>query len=279
MKKSVRVLALIAVGLTLLSAAGCDKLRARDQLNKGVASYKNARYEEAINHFQQAVSLDPALLNARLYLATALANQYIPGVDAEDNNRIGQQAIDEFKKVLESNPGRDQKITSLKGIASLYFNMKKLEEAKEANHKVAEADPSDPDSYYSIGVVDWTQTYQPRMEERAKLGMKPDEPLNAKDKNQKKVCQELKQKNSAIIQDGIDALKKALELRPDYDDAMAYLNLMYREKADVECDDPAARAADLKTADEWVDKTMTAKRAKAEKQAGTQGGITMDQPK
>jgi tetratricopeptide (TPR) repeat protein len=279
MKKSVRVLALMAVGLMMLSAVGCDKLRARDQLNKGVGSYKSARYEEAINHFQQAVSLDPKLLNARLYLATALANQYIPGVDAEDNNRIGQQAIDEYQRVLDANPGRDQKITSLKGIASLYFNMKKLEQAKDANHKVAEADPSDPDSYYSIGVVDWTETYQPRMEERAKLGLKPDEPLNPKDKNQRKVCDELKQKNSANIQDGIDALKKALDLRSDYDDAMAYLNLMYREKADVECDDLAARAADLKTADEWVEKTMAAKRVKAEKQAAGPGGISLDQPK
>jgi hypothetical protein len=55
--------------------------------------------------------------------------------------------------------------------------------------------------------------------------------------------------------------------------------LMYREKADVECDDPAQRAADLKTADEWVDKTMAAKRAKAEKQAAAPGGISLDQPK
>jgi hypothetical protein len=117
------------------------------------------------------------------------------------------------------------------------------------------------------------------MEKRAGLGMKPDEPLNAKDKNQKKLCDELKQQNSANIDEGINSLKKALELRPDYDDAMAYLNLMYREKADIECDDPAARAADLKTADEWVDKTMAAKREKAEKQAAAPGGISLDQAK
>src|ERR1700685_833504 len=177
MKKSGRVLALMAVGLLLLSAAGCDKLRARDQLNKGVTSYKNARYEEAIDHFQQAVNLDPKLLNARLYLGTALANQYIPGVDTDDNNRIGLHAEDVFKAVLETNPGRDQKITSLKGIASLYFNMKKLDQAKEYNHKVAGLDPSDPEAYSSIAVVDSTQTYAPRMEERAKLGLKPEEPL------------------------------------------------------------------------------------------------------
>ena len=217
------------------------------------------------------MTLDPSLLNARLYLATALANQYIPGVDTDDNNRIGQQAIDEFKKVLEKNAGHDQRVTSLKGIASLYFNMKKLEDAKQYNHKVAEVDPNDPEAYYSIGVIAWTETYQPRMEERAKLGLKPEEPLK-----DKKVCADLKEKNWANIQDGIDELNKALQLRPDYDDAMAYMNLMYREKADVECDDPAARAADLKTADDWVDKTMATKKAKAEKQPGQQG-ITLDQ--
>ena len=64
----------------------------------------------------------------------------------------------------------------------------------------------------------------------------------------------------------------------DYDDAMAYMNLMYRRTRDIECDDPAARAADLKSADEWVDKTLAAKKAKAEKQPGATG-ITMDQPK
>ena len=88
MKTSIRPLAMMALGLMLLATTGCSKLRARDQLNKGVQSYKNAKYEEAINHFQQAVSLDPGLLNARLYLATAFAQQYIPGVDNEDNNKI-----------------------------------------------------------------------------------------------------------------------------------------------------------------------------------------------
>jgi len=275
MKRSTRLLALIAVGLVMLSAAGCNKLRARDQLNKGVQAYKNAKYEEAINRFQSAVSLDPGLSVARLYLATAYAQQYIPGADTPDNNQMGMQAIDEYKKVLDSNPGKEQKINSVKGIAYLYLQMKKFEDAKTYYRKAVELDPNDPEPYYSVAVIDWTESYQPRMEERAKLGLKPDQPLNPKDKDQKKVCQELKDKNGNVIQDGIDNLNKALQLRPDYDDAMAYMNLMYREKADVECDDPAARSADLKTADEWVDKTMATKKAKAEKQPGAQG-ITVD---
>jgi tetratricopeptide (TPR) repeat protein len=275
MKKSLRMLALLALSITLVSTLGCDKLKARDQLNKGVSAYKGAKYEEAIDKFQNAVSLDPSLLNARLYLATAYAQLYIPGADTPDNNKMGEQAIAQYKDVLSRDP---KNINSIKGIAYIYLNMKKFDEAKEYYRKALEADPNDPEPYYSVGVIDWTQTYQPRMEERAKLGMKPEESLNPKDKNQKKVCEELKQKNAANIQDGIDNLNKALAIRPDYDDAMAYMNLMYREKADVECDDPAARAADLKTADEWVDKTMATKKAKAEKQPGAQG-IVMDQQK
>jgi hypothetical protein len=85
-------------------------------------------------------------------------------------------------------------------------------------------------------------------------------------------------KSSDAIKDGIDNLNKALQLRPDYDDAMAYMNLMYREKGDLECDNPAGRAADLKTADDWVDKTMATKKEKAAKQPGATG-VTLDQPK
>ncbi|MGA9042703.1 MAG: tetratricopeptide repeat protein [Terriglobales bacterium] len=273
MKSSVKILALMAFGLVLLSSTGCDKLRARDQLNKGVAAYRNGKYEEAIDHFQQSANLDPKLLNAQLYLATALANQYTPGVDSADNTRIAQQAIDEFKKVLDENPKHDQKLTCLKGIASLYFNMKNWDQAKVFHHQVAELDPNDPEAYYSIGVIDWTQAYQETAEAKSKDGLKVDDDIT---KN-KKLCPDLKTKTDAIVADGIDSLNKALQLRPDYDDAMAYMNLLYRRRGDLQCGDEGARSADLKTADEWVDKTLAVKKAKADKAPAAQG-ITMDQP-
>jgi tetratricopeptide (TPR) repeat protein len=278
MNKHIRLLTLAAAALALFSSVGCSKLRARDQLNKGVTSYKNAKYEEAIDHFQQAVALDPSLINAKMYLATAFAQQYIPGVEDPDNLKMADQAIEQYKRVLDMNAAREQKVNSAKGIAYLYLNMKKFDDAKKFYRMAADMDPNDPEPYYSVGVIDWTACYQPRMEERAKLGLKPDENLNPKNKEQKTACSELKEKNGPSIQEGIESLNKAIQLRPDYDDAMAYLNLMYREKADVECDDLAARQEDLKTADHWVDQTLITKKAKAEKQPGTQG-ITMDQPK
>jgi tetratricopeptide (TPR) repeat protein len=278
MNKHIRLLTLAAAMLAILSSAGCSKLRARDQLNKGVTAYKNAKYEEAIDHFQQSVALDPTLINAKMYLATAYAQQYIPGADTPDNNKMAEEAIKQYQSVLDMKPARDQKVNSAKGIAYLYLNMKRFDDAKKYYRMAADVDPNDPEPYYSVGVIDWTACYQPRMEERAKLGLKPDENLNSKNKDQKKVCEELKVKNMPSITEGIESLNKAIQLRPDYDDAMAYLNLMYREKADVECDDLNARQEDLKTADHWVDQTLITKKAKAEKQPGQQG-ITMDQPK
>jgi tetratricopeptide (TPR) repeat protein len=275
MNKTGRVLTILAAALVLLSAVGCEKLRARDQINKGVQAYKNAKYEEAIEHFKNAVQLDPSLLNARLYLATAYMQQYIPGADSPENNKYAEEAINEFKQVLDANPPKEQKILALKGIASLYFNMKKMDDAKKYHEQVAALDPNDPEVYYSIAVIDWTQAYQPRLEARAKLGIKPtDTNINKKD------CADLKKAidaNQAVVEDGIAKLNKAIELRPDYDDAMAYLNLMYRERADLECDNPDARKADLKTADDWVDKTLATKKAKAEK-AGPSGIVTTETP-
>jgi tetratricopeptide (TPR) repeat protein len=281
MNKNLRLFALGVVALALFSSLGCDKLRARDQLNKGVEAYKNTHYEQAIDHFQQALNLDPGLLNARMYLATAFVSQYIPGVESPENIANAKQAIDQYQKVLDTNGiARDQRVNSAKGIAYLYLNMKKFDDAKKFYRMASEADPNDPEPYYSVGVIDWTACYAPRMEERAKLGLKPEENLNPKDKEQKKVCAQLKEKNAPAIKEGIDSLNKAIELRPDYDDAMAYMNLMYRERADVECDDLAARAEDLKTADSWVDKTLAAKKTKAEKQAAAAArGETIDTAK
>ena len=234
------------LALTLGLGTGCNKLKARDQLNKGVNSYKSGHYEDAIEHFKNAVALDNNLGVARLYLATAYFQQYVPGVDTPENNRSADLAIEQYQAVLDQ-PGVKEatKITALKGIASLYFNEKKFEQAKEYHHKVLEVDPSDPETYYSIGVIDWSQTYQPRMTLFNSMGIKPDEQLK-----DKKACQDLHDKNEPLVDDGIKVLDEAIKLRKDYDDAMAYLNLMYREKAAIDCDDPVQRQVDLKTADD-----------------------------
>src|SRR5215472_10436476 len=87
--------------LLALAMCGCAKLRARDQLNKGVAAYRQAQFQAAIEHFKQAVNLDPGLLNARLYLATAMRQLYVPGGDSPDNIKAAKQSIAAFEDVLK----------------------------------------------------------------------------------------------------------------------------------------------------------------------------------
>jgi tetratricopeptide (TPR) repeat protein len=267
MNRTLRVLAGMLLALLVLASSGCNKLQARDQLNKGVQSYKNARYEEAIEHFKTAVGLDPGLLNARIYLATAYAQQYVPGAETDENKRYAAQAIDEYKDVLRVDPNN---VNSVKGIAYLYLQEKQFDQAKQFYNRAVQIDPNDPESYYSVAFIDWTEAYKFRQEERNKLGMKATDPLK-----DARACIVVKEHNAPVVEEGIGLLNKALQLRHDYDDAMAYLNLMYRERADYECDNPTERVADLKTADSWVDKTIATKRERANK--ATPGGIVMDQ--
>ena len=68
------VIATVLVAITV-SLTGCDRLKARDQLNKGVASFKAGKFEEAITHFQTATNLDPSLPMAKSYLATSACSE------------------------------------------------------------------------------------------------------------------------------------------------------------------------------------------------------------
>ena len=237
----------------------------QEEMQLGVSAYKESHYEEAARHFTRAAELEPTNVNAQMYLATTYVSQYIPGVQSDENKSLGDRAIAAYQKVLEMDANAGQKVNSCKGIAYIYLIMKQWDDAAKHYQMASDLDPSDPEPYYSIGVIDWTRSYQPRMEARARLGMQPNENLDANKPNQKKICDELQAKNSTIIEDGISRFERAIQLRPEYDDAMAYLNLMYRERADLECEDLAERQRDLKSADEWVDKALGTKKAKAEK--------------
>lgn len=264
-----QIFALVAAAALALSATGCNKLKARDQLNKGVAAYKNARYEQAVEHFKDAVTLDPSLDNAKIYLAAAYVAQYIPGVDSPENLQNANEAIAQYKAVLDKDPTN---VNSVKSLAGLYFQMKKFDDAKTYNQRAIELDANDPEAYYSIGVIDYWKLFTPLQEERSKDGLRPDEPLK-----DKKVCANLRDQDSATLQEGMDSLNKAMSLRQDYDDAMAYMNLLYRQRADRECDQPDQAAQDRKQADDWLDKAMAARKEKADKAASAPQGITTDQ--
>lgn len=259
------------LSLLLLTATGCNRLKARDQLTKGVQAFKNARYEEAVDHFQNSIALDPNYEDARLYLATAYSYQVVPNLDTPENLAIAQKALDGFNAVLRKDPND---ITALKQIASIDRNIKKLDEAKEYEKKVIALAPNDAEAHYTVGVVDWMQAYKNAITLLAADGLTDDG--NGNVKKSKGACQKIKDANTALIEEGLEYLQKAVQINPTYDDAMTYLNLTYRRKADIECGDDNARKADLAQADQWNEKAMGARKINEQKkEKATQGGVNM----
>ena len=262
-------LSIALLALTSMGAVGCSKLQARDKLNKGVQAYKAQQFNTAIEMFKSAKELDPTLLNARLYLATAYANLYVAGVTTEDNINRGNQAIAEFQDVLRTDP---KNLSAIDGIGSMIFQMggqpyepKKLEESRAYHMKHSEIKGDDPEPYYWVGVIDWTLAFRGNADIRTEYNkanirkpIKDSDPLPAK------LRDEFAAKYGPAIDEGIARLKKAIEVRPDYDDAMAYLNLLYRQKADA-VDNSDDRIKYLADADALIDKVKEIKQKKLEK--------------
>ncbi len=272
---------ILGIGLLLVFGTGCDKLRSRDKINRGIAAYKGAKYADAVELFKQAVALDASNVNGRLYLATAYMSQYIPGAESPENMQLAKQAKEEFSKVLESHPKDTTALASLaslcyqqaQGMPDLDAKIKKLDEAKEWYLKLIDADPQSKEAFYSLAVIDWVKWYAAWMKARADLGMKSEESGPLKDK---KVKADLKERYSAVIEDGIKNLDQALKIDPNYDDAMAYMNLLIRERADLD-DSSDQYKKDVEVADNWVQKALDTKKQKAAKAASTQaGGITTE---
>lgn len=245
-----------------LSAAGCAKLKARDDLNKGVEAYKNAQFDSAIEYFKDAAAHDPKLMNARLYLAQAYAQQYIPGAPSDENKRNGQEAIAVWKEVLQDDPNN---LTAIGGVGSMLYNMAStpfdrdmMEQAKQYQEKAISLNPSDAQAYYWVGVIDYwisfrtnQQLRQDYNDEEAKK--KRPKPLKALDPLPDKLRDQFIQQEGQTVDEGMSDLQHAIQIKSDYANAMAYLNLLFRQKADMETD-PNARQSDEKQADDLLEK-------------------------
>ena len=271
MKLSGRISGSVALLLVLGSTVGCAKLRARDQLVKGVNAFKGGQYEAAVNHFQQSVALDPNYPTARLDLAAAYAYEVVPNLDTPENIKIAKKAIDGFNSVLADKP---DDLGALRQIASIHFNIKQYDQTKADENKVLSVDPNDAEAHDMIAVIDFTQAFKNETAIFQAAGLTDDGMGTVK--KSKDVCQKIATANSALIDEALKNLQQAVAINPTYGDAMDYMNLVYRRKANTECGDDSARKADLAQADSWTQKAMGARKAnEAAKEKKLQGGLDM----
>ncbi len=264
------VLTLTLTGM-VISMSGCSQLEARDQLNKGVDAYKDAHYDEAIEHFQRATELDPHLPMAKTYLATALAQNVVPQMDTPENLKNAHQAINIFEEVLQQKPND---VNSMKQIAGIYYDIKDLDAAREWQKKILAVDPRDPDAAYWIGMIDWTRAHQNKLAALEGAGLNDDGKGNVK--APKKIMEPLAKENAPLVDEGLKYLTMAVDNRPNYDQAMQMLNLIYRNKADVDYGNSKAVDEDLAMAQQWTSKAMEMRKENERKKNVGPSGITID---
>ena len=266
-----RIAGSAALLMILTGATGCSKLKARDQLVKGIQEFKAGHYETAIDHFQQSVALDPTYPNAKTYLATAYSYQVQPNNNTPQNLAIAQKAIDGFTEALQSDPNNADDYRQL---ASIHRNIMAFDQSRNDELKVIQLDPKDSEANYSVGVIDF-QKADKNANDLLKANKITDD-LKGNAKIPLKVCQQLAQENSGLLDSSLQYLNRAVEINPNYDDAMQYLNLDMRRKADIECGNDEARKSDIAKADDWIQRAMGARKInEAEKERKASGGIDM----
>ena len=237
-------LALVAVAGAALAQDSFEAL-----LVRGALAFQSAKYNEAIQFLQRAADLNPTDAQTRLYLASAHMQQWNPGVTSAENFAHAAAAEVEFKRVLNADPNNQMALTSL---ASLAFNQSRLDEARDWSLRQAAPDPQDKGPHYMIAVIDWRKVNPALTAARERLGMRPPDPGPL---SNPELRRELQAGLLPMVDEGIAQLEEALRIDPQYGDAMTYMNLLIRQRADLR-DTREEYMSDIAAADAWVQKTI-----------------------
>lgn len=201
---------------------------ARDELNKGVSAFLHANYEEAIQYFKQSVELDASSTTSGLYLATAYAKAYVSQSASQQNTQYKDLAIQAFSKVLEKEPAN---MTAVAGLASIYIGDSQIRNARQLYLRSTEIDPRNAVSQFELGSID--------------LGMVISSNTNLPS-----------EERSGLVEEGLQHLKQALALNPDYSQAMSTLSLLYSQKAAMASTQDEQSTLE-KEASSWLAKSLT----------------------
>ena len=261
----------VALLLVLAGTTGCAKLTARDQLTKGIQEFKAGHYETATDYFQNAVQIDPSYASGHSYLATAYAYQVQPNNNTPQNVAVANKALAGFNEVLQTKPND---VGAWQQIAAIDRSIMNFDKSRQDELKIIQLDPNDSEANYSIGALDW-QKADKNASDLLKANKITDD-RNGNSKIPPKLCTQLAGVNAPLLDSAEKYLNRAVELRANYEDAMSYLNLTWRRRADIECTNDTARKADIVKADDWVHRAMGAAKAnEAEKEKKASGGIDM----
>ncbi|HKH48703.1 MAG TPA: tetratricopeptide repeat protein [Thermoanaerobaculia bacterium] len=251
------LLALLLLTAPVLS--GCNKVRARVELKKGNAFYQQESYAKALPQFQKGLELDPGATFAwRSVGLTALA-LYRPGDANQQNREYERVAIEAFEKYLEDYPN-DAKVHEY--LLTMYVNSKQYDKAMAYIDRQIQENPEKQAELEGMKVSVLTQTGQ--LEQAAQLAKRVNPEKRAEMLYSVGVSAWDKARNDTALDNaarekmvdlGLSSIKQALDVRPEYFEAMVYYGLLYRQKADVTLDE-AKKQEYLAMATQWRDKAV-----------------------
>ena len=274
-KKFLLAVAILSLGLL----GGCNWLRARDSLNKGVQAYGASNYPSAVEFFVAALEADPEVPNAELYLGLSYAGQFIPNFSTPENDEFARLAIESYESVLAKDPNST---TAIGGLAAIYQSQLELDRAREYYQRWSQVSPEDPTAHYSAGSINWhmLNLSNPDLttgDPAASL------PLTAEQEamTEEELAENLAARRveiATLIETAHQSLDRAIELDPNYEDAMIFKNLLFRVSGnmipeDAEDEAELARKEEFITlADEWFEEANLA-RARAAEAAASEFGV------
>jgi Tetratricopeptide repeat len=255
-----RTLILPVAALLVLPALGCGKVQARAELKKGNSYYQQEQYSKAMNYYQRGLELDPDATFAWRSLGLSALALYRPGDESPKNVEYANTAIDAFEKYLAEYPD-DEKIPEY--LMSTYVNAKKYDEALAFIDRRIQEKPETGPVLQRAKVTILTQAG--RLDQAFQLvnqlqGQEKAQALysigvSAWDKVFHDPGTLDYESRGRLVDMGLDAIKKALDIKPDYFEAMVYYGLLYRQKASLEMD-AAKRLEDEQLAADWQRKAI-----------------------
>ena len=229
-------------------------LTAQHWIELGDKAYRVSNYPEAVHDLQQALTLDPSNQLAMVRLGSIYMTMWIPGLPSEDNEQNLRAARKNLQLALQLHPTDKEalaylaQLTYTEAMGKKDAQVKTLGVALDLFRQLAELDPANKEAFYMQGVIDWSLAFAAVQKERLASGLNPEQTIPIPDLVKRN---DLRESYGVITEDGIQNLKRALQLDPDYADAMSYMNLLLRVRTAIDSTQAEADR-DRAEADRWV---------------------------
>ena len=216
----------IVLAILVATSSGCgvvNRIRAKNQLNEAARAYREGKFPEAEQHSRQAASLDPDNKTAPMFIARTIHAQYRPGVQAPENLKLAQQAIDAYQALLEKDPKNEE---AYKAVAYLYGAIKEEDKLRKWISDRAANDQAEPEkraeAYVVLASKDWDCSF--KITEQPAVKTTQIDPASNKATVSYKKPKEQKEFDQAqmCVKQGLSEAENAIHFDPNNESAWSY---------------------------------------------------------